>query len=760
MCNTIRAINCVRWVSKWVRQAWHEVKDSLNKSVDDLAVRCEAYLDSRKSQPISTKLKIQYINLKSAINHYINFYKNHVIPKTKKKLKKKYPNAYENVVKISEFLTTLWPLVVNFCKRWVIKIFNKLYSWYGRALQYLYKYFNKLRSIILEQWHQKTRIYKILYIRLRHKIKNLLVPTKTTQLRTLLLLFRQFFKSTYFIKWVVLYMLAAVFLCPALFFNKITKNYFLNPELRLNLQPKFLQKVIFYLYTPNNYLAKIFKLSGEDQLILISLRNASKKYPHMFFNIGYATAFHHSVTAFQYNIVFFKTLYALFYVTTGKSPAFRSNLRIKNIVNFLVFVQYTINNNIIFFDFLRSYQSKLNFSYKIWLNTVRTKPTFRKIWMDHLSLSIIGVFGLQSLKSPVKLVILNKSPIFWGLIYDTQKIKFINQIDKNVNFNDVGDLESRRINNLIKTVNTYYKLFSGVSVYFTLFLNNWTSKSIFKTAPIRIRSISRIEGFFSTFAGYPVKINQSFSNFTGTYWPVRYRPSNFYKFNDLSHNTENVNFFLRKNKIFNKSRYSRNRQLYRTGVYMCLYLNVIFVYFYIFSFYRFAFVFSYLWLGIGVFLTSMVLGRAMKYRFYNPINFFNEIYEFSVWSGLISSEIWNFFWQFLKNNFVSLRDKLIIIWRLDQIFPILKKFTKKYMSEKIRRYFIKLDYYFNRLRIYVARLSLRLPNKFHPHWGLLSTHVFSMRLVYSFSLLRKIMNFRGLKKALGYFVKEWRIYIL
>lgn len=33
--------------------------------------------------------------------------------------------------------------------------------------------------------------------------------------------------------------------------------------------------------------------------------------------------------------------------------------------------------------------------------------------------------------------------------------------------------------------------------------------------------------------------------------------------------------FLRKSKIFNKGRYSRNRQFYRTGVYWCLYLSVI-----------------------------------------------------------------------------------------------------------------------------------------------------------------------------------------
>lgn len=37
-------------------------------------------------------------------------------------------------------------------------------------------------------------------------------------------------------------------------------------------------------------------------------------------------------------------------------------------------------------------------------------------------------------------------------------------------------------------------------------------------------------------------------------------------------------FFLRKNKSFNKGRYSRNRQVYRTGVYMCFYINVIALY--------------------------------------------------------------------------------------------------------------------------------------------------------------------------------------
>jgi len=34
-------------------------------------------------------------------------------------------------------------------------------------------------------------------------------------------------------------------------------------------------------------------------------------------------------------------------------------------------------------------------------------------------------------------------------------------------------------------------------------------------------------------------------------------------------------FFLRKNRTFNKGRFSRNRQIYRTGVYFCFYINIL-----------------------------------------------------------------------------------------------------------------------------------------------------------------------------------------
>ena len=50
--------------------------------------------------------------------------------------------------------------------------------------------------------------------------------------------------------------------------------------------------------------------------------------------------------------------------------------------------------------------------------------------------------------------------------------------------------------------------------------------------------------------------------------------------------------FLRKNKIFNKGRYSRNRQIYRTGVYMILWLNILIIVGIYFLFYRFVFNFG------------------------------------------------------------------------------------------------------------------------------------------------------------------------
>ena len=53
-------------------------------------------------------------------------------------------------------------------------------------------------------------------------------------------------------------------------------------------------------------------------------------------------------------------------------------------------------------------------------------------------------------------------------------------------------------------------------------------------------------------------------------------------------------FFLRFSNIYNKGRYSRNRQTYRTGVYLCLWLTVLSVIGLYYYFYVFLIKFSYL----------------------------------------------------------------------------------------------------------------------------------------------------------------------
>jgi hypothetical protein len=53
-------------------------------------------------------------------------------------------------------------------------------------------------------------------------------------------------------------------------------------------------------------------------------------------------------------------------------------------------------------------------------------------------------------------------------------------------------------------------------------------------------------------------------------------------------------FFLRNNEIYNKSRYSRNRQTYRTGVFWCIWLTVLTVIGLYFYFYVFLIKFTYI----------------------------------------------------------------------------------------------------------------------------------------------------------------------
>lgn len=93
--------------------------------------------------------------------------------------------------------------------------------------------------------------------------------------------------------------------------------------------------------------------------------------------------------------------------------------------------------------------------------------------------------------------------------------------------------------------------------------------------------------------------------------------------------------FLRKNKIYNKGRYSRTRQNYRTGVYLCMYVSVLSIFGLYYWFYKFSFNFTYLWWFFIAFVASFFFPKIVKYRLYEPTTLLSKFYDFFRWVTLL-----------------------------------------------------------------------------------------------------------------------------
>lgn len=116
------------------------------------------------------------------------------------------------------------------------------------------------------------------------------------------------------------------------------------------------------------------------------------------------------------------------------------------------------------------------------------------------------------------------------------------------------------------------------------------------------------------------------------------------KFNDF--------FFLRKSKIFNKGRYSRNRQIYRTGVYLCLYINILAIYAIYFLFYRFTFNFGFIWFFFFIGFFSFFFSRFFKYNFLE--NFMFNLNFFFNWLSSVIYSLFIYLKKILKKIFFFL----------------------------------------------------------------------------------------------------------
>ena len=192
---------------------------------------------------------------------------------------------------------------------------------------------------------------------------------------------------------------------------------------------------------------------------------------------------------------------------------------------------------------------------------------------------------------------------------------------------------------------------------------------------------------FFNFKKIKLNLNSSWVNSLKVFYPIRFSETSISKHIELNNIKNYLFFYIRKNRIFNKGRYSRNRQLYRTGVYWCLWLNIILVYGLYFLFYRFTFNFGYFWWGLLVLFYSTIFSRAIKYNFYNIYKILLEFFNFIKWFGFIFRSLFTDlidFVIFYKNIFIKNIFYYNFIKLVYNIYKIINKNKLIYFWESMR----------------------------------------------------------------------------
>ncbi len=224
--------------------------------------------------------------------------------------------------------------------------------------------------------------------------------------------------------------------------------------------------------------------------------------------------------------------------------------------------------------------------------------------------------------------------------FDLQNNKNLLNLNENIFLDNFLVIENFYKNNNLKNF-LYYYFFSNKFLNSNFFwFNHNCEVSNFRNNKIPASSINNL-----------IKVNSLKKN---SNYDIIFQSSLIEK--NILEAKKNFNdfFFLRKTKIFNKGRYSRNRQIYRTGVYLCLYINILAIYAIYFLFYRFTFNFGFIWffLFLGVF--SFFFSRFFKYNFFQNLKF-NLIFFFN-WASSIIYSLFLYFSGLFKKilSFVSL----------------------------------------------------------------------------------------------------------
>ena len=260
---------------------------------------------------------------------------------------------------------------------------------------------------------------------------------------------------------------------------------------------------------------------------------------------------------------------------------------------------------------------------------------------------------------------------------------YFNVLNKNTNVNNVNKLNLNYFNNTLKLFNNNNTLLKYKSQY----LNN--IKSNLSNVKVNL-----------------VNVSNTLENKISNTWTIKYSPSNFMKYIGLSNFQNYTILFLRKNKVFNKGRYSRNRQYYRTGVYWCLYINIVAVIGIHFWFYKLTMNFGYLWWLLYIFILSFLVPKILKYRLYNIYNLLNNLVLNFIWIYLILLNYvnsifnlvnkYNFNKKLLNSNFFFLNASNIFInFYSSLLFLFNNKYINLYEYNYINTYYSSNSYFAN-----------------------------------------------------------------
>ena len=274
------------------------------------------------------------------------------------------------------------------------------------------------------------------------------------------------------------------------------------------------------------------------------------------------------------------------------------------------------------------------------------------------------VFNIFLLRAHGKYLVLdlNKWPDWYFYVF-SKKIKKYYKKGIKPSRQDYRKYREFKFNVLVKWINMVYKY-----------------KKIYKTFSRLLKvSFSGLIFFrFSFSSFFKLSMNRRFYNLCKNYYTVKFSESSVTKYiNPKTLKNYNISY-LRKNRIFNKGRYSRNRQLYRTGVYWCLWLNIIMVYGLYFMFYRFSFNFGYIWWGILILAYSTIFSRIVKYNFFNIFYIIREFSNLHKWYGYIFLDVI----RYLENSFDNYLVNINII-----------NYIAKYKNNKYSFYFDNYYHY-------------------------------------------------------------------